>query len=446
MRYPPLPLLLNKSRFGSLEPQAASSKSSRRRRARWSCRKSTRLESEACDSMAAIRDFFKKRKAEVKFKQAGPGRRLNADNTPLAHSPPRLQQTQQRGAPSEGAQRAAAAALARLEQQQAKTHPNWSVAAIKSQAKKELEQQLAAEEVASKRNSTPTVLESGPQAGDNAVVFGHPLLGPELRLPYEELRSRIRQFLYEQMSEEPGLTSCLLIHTCNSPQAKVDTGVETLCKYLNNIADHPSEEKYRRIRLNNRIFQERVLPLEGALEFLQACCEVVMRRLSESWRCPRWLCLCKIPLKLCDQRAILRMDSASVDALIKRTAKLTQVSERTLYRWKTEMEDAGEVLPPKKRSCGKGLVHGFFEKGKVPTIAKVVQRFKKDETLPTVSMATIQRMLKKLGFRYKKRSRNALLIEATHIVQSRRRYLRQIAELRRQVPTATEKADSSICR
>ncbi|KAH6948087.1 hypothetical protein HPB50_022812 [Hyalomma asiaticum] len=113
------------------------------------------------------------------------------------------------------------------------------------------------------------------------------------------------------------------------------------------------------------------------------------------------------------------------------------------------MEDAGEVLPPKRRSCGKGrdrtkklddfdlsvlrrVVHGFFEKGEIPTIAKVVQRFKEDETLPTVSTRTMQRMLKKLGFRYKKRSRNALVIEATHIVQSRRRYLRQIAELRRQ--------------
>ncbi|XP_037518509.1 UBX domain-containing protein 6 isoform X1 [Rhipicephalus sanguineus] len=221
--------------------------------------------------MAAIRDFFKKRKAEIKFKQAGPGRRLNADDTPPMHSPsPGPQQSQQRGPPSEGAQRAAAAALARLEQQQAKTHPNWSVAAIKSQAKKELEQQLASEEATSMRKPTSAVLESGPQAGDNAVVFGHPLLGPELRLPYEELRSRIRQFLYEQMTEEPGLTSCLLIHTCNSPQSKVDAGVETLCKYLSNIADHPTEEKYRRIRLNNRIFQERVLPLEGALEFLQA--------------------------------------------------------------------------------------------------------------------------------------------------------------------------------
>lgn len=219
--------------------------------------------------MAAIRDFFKKRKAEIKFKQAGPGRRLNADDTPRMHGPA-PGQSQPRRPPSEGAQRAAAAALARLEQKQVKTHPNWSVAAIKSQAKKELEQQLASEEVASMQKHTPAELEHGPQAGKNAVVFGHPLLGPELRLPYEELQSRIRQFLYEQMAEEPGLTSCLLIHTCNSPQAKVDAGVETLCKYLNNIANHPLEEKYRRLRLNNRIFQERVLPLEGALEFLQA--------------------------------------------------------------------------------------------------------------------------------------------------------------------------------
>ncbi|KAH6923234.1 hypothetical protein HPB50_025447 [Hyalomma asiaticum] len=92
-----------------------------------------------------------------------------------------------------------------------------------------------------------------------------------------------------------------------------------------------------------------------------------------------------------------------MDALIKRTAKLTQMSERTLYRWKTEMEDASEVLPPKKRSCGKGrdrtkklddfdqsvlrrVVHGFFGKGEIPTIPKVLQCFE-DETLPTVVVA-----------------------------------------------------------
>ncbi|XP_077498610.1 uncharacterized protein LOC144109685 [Amblyomma americanum] len=141
--------------------------------------------------------------------------------------------------------------------------------------------------------------------------------------------------------------------------------------------------------------------------------------------------------------------SWSTNALIKRTAKLTQVSERTLYKWTTETLNAGRVLSPKKRAGGRGrertkklddfdlsvlrrVVHTFFQRGEIPTIAKVVAHFEEDETLPTVSAATMQRMLKKLGFRYKKRSRNAMLIEATHIVQCRRRYLRQIAELRRQ--------------
>ncbi|KAH6938231.1 hypothetical protein HPB50_008044 [Hyalomma asiaticum] len=119
-------------------------------------------------------------------------------------------------------------------------------------------------------------------------------------------------------------------------------------------------------------------------------------------------------------------DSASVDALIKRTAKLTQVSERTLYRWKKR-----RWKTPAKSYHRRSVLVGKA-KGEIPAIAKVVQRFKEDETLPTVSTTTMQRMLKKLGFRYKKRSRNALFIEATHIVQSRRRYLRQIAELRRQ--------------
>ncbi|KAH6928720.1 hypothetical protein HPB50_018771 [Hyalomma asiaticum] len=143
-----------------------------------------------------------------------------------------------------------------------------------------------------------------------------------------------------------------------------------------------------------------------------------MRRLSESWRHPGWLSLCKMPLKLWTSEPSfegLRVeceDSACGDALTKRTAKLTQMSERTL---KTEMEDADEVLPPQKRSGGKG---------RDPTK-------KLDDFDLSVLRRVVQRMLTKLGLRYKKRSRNALLIEATHIVQSSRRYLRQIAELRR---------------
>lgn len=140
-------------------------------------------------------------------------------------------------------------------------------------------------------------------------------------------------------------------------------------------------------------------------------------------------------------------DSASAHALIKRTAKLRQVSERTLYWWKTDTVGVGKVLPLKKRSCGEGpdrtkkldnfdlsvlltVVHGFFEKGGISTIAKPEQRFKEDEMLSTMSMTMIQRMLVKFSFKYKKRSVNAFLIEATLIVLSRHRYLRQVAALR----------------
>ena len=46
--------------------------------------------------------------------------------------------------------------------------------------------------------------------------------------------------------------------------------IDTLCKYLDNIVDHPDEEKYQRIRANNKALNERVLMLRGADEFLQA--------------------------------------------------------------------------------------------------------------------------------------------------------------------------------
>ena len=40
-------------------------------------------------------------------------------------------------------------------------------------------------------------------------------------------------------------------------------------RYLDNIIENPSEEKYRKIRKGNKAFQERVLSLVGAQEFLE---------------------------------------------------------------------------------------------------------------------------------------------------------------------------------
>jgi hypothetical protein len=46
--------------------------------------------------------------------------------------------------------------------------------------------------------------------------------------------------------------------------------VLTLSKYLQNIANHPKEEKYRVIKPDNKIFQEKVVPAKGSLLFLAA--------------------------------------------------------------------------------------------------------------------------------------------------------------------------------
>ena len=51
---------------------------------------------------------------------------------------------------------------------------------------------------------------------------------------------------------------------------QVATCVNTIVKYLENILKYPDEEKYRKIRMSNKVFCEKVQPVEGALLILEA--------------------------------------------------------------------------------------------------------------------------------------------------------------------------------
>lgn len=87
------------------------------------------------------------------------------------------------------------------------------------------------------------------------VFFRCPYLSDEILLR-DEWKKKIREFLYEQlMGEEAGLTACLIIQSCNSGKEKIESCVETLGKYLDNIINNPDVEKYWKIRMCNRIFQ-----------------------------------------------------------------------------------------------------------------------------------------------------------------------------------------------
>lgn len=88
-------------------------------------------------------------------------------------------------------------------------------------------------------------------------------------LSKKEWTVKIKAFLYEQLSGDPGLTACLIIKNCNTLDRAEDC-IETIKKYLNNIISNPNEEKFQKIRMSNRIFSEKVANIEGAKEFMQA--------------------------------------------------------------------------------------------------------------------------------------------------------------------------------
>ncbi|XP_031257516.1 UBX domain-containing protein 1 [Pistacia vera] len=53
--------------------------------------------------------------------------------------------------------------------------------------------------------------------------------------------------------------------------ARVKRAFQTLLTYIGNVAKNPNEEKFRKIRLNNQTFQDRVGALKGGIEFLELC-------------------------------------------------------------------------------------------------------------------------------------------------------------------------------
>ncbi|KAL9824095.1 UBX domain-containing protein 6 isoform 2-T2 [Geothlypis trichas] len=175
-----------------------------------------------------MRKFFQEIKADLKFKTAGPGQKLSEPSRAPREKPKAEVAPKPRQAPTDEAQRAAAAALARLElKPKGGKAPSASQEAIRNQVRKELMAEAAASEK-----------------------------GPSMEEKY--------------FSVDPVAASIMEIHTFNKDREKVRLCVETMAKYLDNIYLHPEEEKYRKIKLQNKVFQERISCLEGTHKFFQA--------------------------------------------------------------------------------------------------------------------------------------------------------------------------------
>uniref|UniRef100_A0A182NIF2 UBX domain-containing protein n=1 Tax=Anopheles dirus TaxID=7168 RepID=A0A182NIF2_9DIPT len=219
-----------------------------------------------------------KAEAKLKLGVAGPGRKLNSTAPPPPPSkagsskqkdvyvPPKRNEL------SAEAKAAANAALARFEGKDKKEF-NTSLAAIRAQVRKELEAEKKAKEgdhqtVAEQEAAEQEAAEARKDYAVQGVFFRCPMIGDEV-LPYKEWKGRIKEFLYEQLAADRGLTACLIIYNCN-PKDKAEVCIETLAKCVENIVNNPNEEKYKKIRMSNRMFRDKIKVCEGSMEFLHA--------------------------------------------------------------------------------------------------------------------------------------------------------------------------------
>lgn len=220
-----------------------------------------------------IKKFFARKKVDAKFKLAGPGHKMTGSSTSQQSSQQKKQDkyTPAQAVQTEAKRQAAEAALLRLSSQKKDSGFN-SLSAIQAQVRRELEAekkaQTAQSSVVSERPKLSEMqLESSPYLAVNGIFYRCPMISDAV-LTKEEWRIQVREFLYEQLEEERGLTACLIIHSCNYNRTKVKDCVDVLVRYVDNILGNPTESKYHRIRCANATFNDKVAPIDGASEFL----------------------------------------------------------------------------------------------------------------------------------------------------------------------------------
>uniref|UniRef100_A0A0B7ADQ2 UBX domain-containing protein n=1 Tax=Arion vulgaris TaxID=1028688 RepID=A0A0B7ADQ2_9EUPU len=228
--------------------------------------------------MAAIKRFFEKRKLGIKFKKAGEGHRLSdsqssSSNTAPAPIPQKSVASISRDPQTEAARRAAAeAAQARMEaKQQSKQADSMVIQRARMKRDMEAERKKTERSRGDRCCCKSRMLEETQDSDSQleSVFFKCSDIGPQV-LTKTEMENAIHSFLLDNYEDEPEMTSAIMIHTLNKNNEKVKVCIETLVKYLDNIINNPTEEKYWKIRQSNKVFQEKVACMKGTEEFLLA--------------------------------------------------------------------------------------------------------------------------------------------------------------------------------
>ncbi|XP_078280066.1 UBX domain-containing protein 6 isoform X2 [Rhinoraja longicauda] len=162
---------------------------------------------------------------------------------------------------------AAAAALSRLEIKQHKGQPT---SGLRNEATNELTAQAVTSEVQTINNQGPNSSQEEDRSSFSvdAVYFICPLTNASVSKSVREVH--IKEAILMKFADDRIQASIMMIHTFNKDKEKIKIACETLGRYIDNICNNPNEEKYRKIKLQNKVFQEKISELEGTHEFLQS--------------------------------------------------------------------------------------------------------------------------------------------------------------------------------
>lgn len=103
---------------------------------------------------------------------------------------------------------------------------------------------------------------------EEGLMFRCAELGDEIR-SFRDWKIKFRERLADLKEADDILAAILTIKSLNTVK-EADECVKVLEKYVKNLIDFPTNDKYRCIRLANPVLSEKVIDIEGGLDFLMA--------------------------------------------------------------------------------------------------------------------------------------------------------------------------------
>lgn len=238
-------------------------------------------------AMDRLKSFFEEKKMDSKFKKAGEGHKLESGRRDSAPADPRSaagsSASASTAAGASAAARAASAATA--SSGRASGSAAGSAAAYAAAARQQQQQALTGGTVTGRvfrqtsgehtpETARASLTEQDQRSNDveDSDLFPVRLVCAACNDSFSRsvFQEHLAQCLRSGLAREALSTSCCMIWTLTKDKEKIQTCVTTICKYLDNAITHPTEDKFARVRVNNKAFQERVASCPGAREFFLA--------------------------------------------------------------------------------------------------------------------------------------------------------------------------------